>query len=56
MEKLSPWSLWLAGALALFGALGIASLTFNFLFIRVDALMLVVCLICFANAYVLGKD
>jgi hypothetical protein len=44
-------TLWVAGTVAILGALGIARLEFTLLFVQVDALMLVVGLVCLANAY-----
>jgi hypothetical protein len=55
MNKLSSWSLWLGGLLALLGAFGVARLTFNVLFIEMDALPIFVSVICCINAYVLGN-
>jgi len=51
MDRILNWSLWGAGVLALLGALGIADLTFSVLFLRIDALIALVGLICLANAY-----
>jgi len=43
--------LWIAGAVAILGALGIARLDFTLLFIQIDALMLAVGVVCILNAY-----
>lgn len=47
------WSitLWIAGAVAILGALGIARLEFTLLFVQIDALMLVIGIVCISNAY-----
>lgn len=51
MRNFSTVTLWVAGTVAILGALGIARLEFTLLFVQVDALMLVVGLVCLANAY-----
>jgi len=43
--------LWIAGAVAILGALGIARLEFTLLFLQIDALMLAVGVVCILNAY-----
>lgn len=43
--------LWIAGAIAILGALGIAQLDFTLLFVQIDALMLAVGVVCILNAY-----
>ncbi len=43
--------LWIAGAIAILGAVGIARLEFTLLFIQIDALMLAVGAVCILNAY-----
>lgn len=55
MRMIGTASLWLAGVLAILGALGIARLDFMLLFFHVDALMLAVGVICLANAYWGGR-
>jgi hypothetical protein len=47
-------SLWIAGAVAILGAFGIARLEFTLLFIQIDALMLAIGVVCFLNAYFRG--
>lgn len=51
MTQLQRISLWVAGALALLSMLNIVVLTFNILFVHVDLALLIVAIICFANAY-----
>ncbi len=49
----SFWSitLWIAGAVAILGAFGIARLELTLLFIQIDALMLAIGVVCILNAY-----
>lgn len=51
MTQLQRISLWVAGALALLSMLGVVPLTFRLIFIPIDLTLLVVAIICFANAY-----
>ena len=51
MTQTQRISLWVAGALALLSMLGVVPLTFKILFIPIDLTLLVVAVICFANAY-----
>jgi len=44
-------TLWVAGVVAILGALGVASLNLTVLFVQVDMLMLGVGIICLLNAY-----
>lgn len=44
-------TLWIAGIVAIFGALGIADLEFSLLVLQVDVLMLGIGVICLLNAY-----
>lgn len=53
MTRVLSWALWAAGFAALFGSTGLARMTFNLLFIEVDALMFIVGLICLFVAYAL---
>jgi len=51
MKNFWTATLWVAGTVAILGALGIARLEFTLLFIQIDALMLAVGAVCILNAY-----
>jgi hypothetical protein len=44
-------TLWIAGAVAILGSLGIADLRFSLMFVEVDVLMLGIGIVCMLNAY-----
>ena len=51
MHRFWNITLWVAGLIAILGALGVASLDLTILFVQVDMLMLGVGVICLLNAY-----
>nr|TFG54602.1 MAG: hypothetical protein E4H34_02230 [Hyphomicrobiales bacterium] len=51
MQSFWNVTLWIAGAVAILGALGIARLEFALLFVQIDALMLAIGVVCLSNAY-----
>ncbi|MBL8779330.1 MAG: hypothetical protein JNL06_00180 [Alphaproteobacteria bacterium] len=51
IAKLQSWMLWVAGILAILGAINIASLPLKVLFIQVNVLMPIVGLLALASAY-----
>lgn len=51
VAKLQSWMLWVAGLLAILGAINIASLPLKVLFLQVNILMPVVGALCLASAY-----
>jgi hypothetical protein len=51
MQSFWNITLWIAGAVAILGALGIARLEFTLLFLNIDALMLAIGVVCLLNAY-----
>ncbi len=51
MRNFWTTTLWVAGTVAILGALGIANLDFTLFFIQIDVLMLAVGAVCLLNAY-----
>ena len=51
MKKFWTVTLWIAGTIALLGAVGIARLDFTLFFVQIDALMLAVGVVCILSAY-----
>ena len=51
IARLQSWMLWVAGILAVLGAMGVASLPLKILFLQVNILMPIVGLLCLASAY-----
>ena len=54
MQSFWAITLWIAGAVAILGAFGIAQLPFTLLFVEIDVLMLVIGVVCLLNAYFRG--
>jgi hypothetical protein len=51
IAKLQSWMLWVAGVLAILGAINVASLPLKVLFLQVNILMPIVGLLALASAY-----
>jgi hypothetical protein len=51
IARLQSWMLWIAGLLAVAGAINIASLPLKILFFQINLLMPVVGILCLASAY-----
>ena len=51
IAKLQSWMLWVAGVMAILGAINVASLPLKVLFLQVNILMPIVGLLCLAAAY-----
>jgi hypothetical protein len=51
MESFWNITLWVAGTVAILGALGIAHLEFTLLFVQINVLMLAIGAVCILNAY-----
>jgi drug/metabolite transporter (DMT)-like permease len=56
MARVQSWMMWVAGLLAILGAIGLARLPLKLFVIEIDVLMPIAALLCFAVAYAMRKD
>ncbi|HAH11882.1 MAG TPA: hypothetical protein DCL54_13710 [Alphaproteobacteria bacterium] len=51
MSNVQSWMLWIAGVLAILGAVGVARLPLQILFVQIDMLMPIVAMLCAAAGF-----